>query len=118
MCTDSFFFFFFFSSPQRKEEALVMNAIMDVYMRIFTNILQHNHNQHHEKGNTPALLDKLSNTKRAEVVSALEKLKQEMEKLRHLSHLGRDKDDVFSVLKKIKVMDTCFVVSLPTVSLN
>ncbi|KAM7367375.1 hypothetical protein PAMP_015280 [Pampus punctatissimus] len=94
------------TSCQRKEDVLLMNATLDVYMRIFSSILQRSHNQRHEKTNTPALLDQLSDARRAQVTSALVEFQQKMGKLkRRLSHLGRNKEDVISKLNNIKVDD-------------
>lgn len=87
-----------------------MNVTLDVYMRIFSSILQHNHNQGHEK--TGTLLDQVSESKRSEVEATLQALQQMMERLkRTLSHLNHDREDVISKLNKIQVRDTfhlCF----------
>ncbi|XP_070710279.1 interferon gamma 1-like [Pempheris klunzingeri] len=89
------------ASCQRKEEIQLMNATLDIYMRIFSSILQHDH--------SAALLDKLSASARPQVESALTELQQEMEKLKrhlgHLNHLNHEREDVLSELNKIKVDD-------------
>lgn len=83
-----------------------MNVTLDVYMRIFSSILQHNHNQGHDK--TGTLLDQVPESKRSEVKENLRMLQQEMETLKsNLSHLNHNREDVISKLNKIKVRDTC-----------
>ncbi|CAK6974548.1 interferon gamma 1-like [Scomber scombrus] len=90
------------TSCQRKEEVLLMNATLDVYMRIFSSILQRHHTQHHEK----ALLDQLPETNRDDVTSALEELKEKMDRLKtELNRKSHDKEDVIGKLNKIKVDD-------------
>ncbi|KAM7378544.1 hypothetical protein PAMA_013444 [Pampus argenteus] len=94
------------TSCQRKEDVLLMNATLDVYMRIFSSILQRSHSQRHEKSNTPALLDQLSDARRDQVTRALVEFQQKLGKLkRRLSHLGRNKEDVINKLNNIKVDD-------------
>ncbi|XP_067437678.1 myosin-9-like [Thunnus thynnus] len=95
---------------QRKQEVLLMNATLDVYTRIFSSILQHNHNQHHE---SPLLHDLSDAEIKKNAVSALEKLQQKLQEKRndlksclsHLGHLSHNREDVFNKLNKIKVDD-------------
>ncbi|XP_068565533.1 interferon gamma 1-like [Cebidichthys violaceus] len=90
------------TSCQRKVH--VMNATLDVYIRIFSSILQSD--QHHDRTGTP-LLDQLrSDDERAKVESVVMSYKQKMEELmRHLSQVNHDREDVLSKLKKIEVDD-------------
>ncbi len=87
-----------------------MNVTLDVYTRIFSNILQHSE---HDNPGTPSLLDQLPEEKRPEVKSRLMKLKHKMETVKsRLGHLGHNKEDVLSKLNEIKVGVTCLSVSL------
>lgn len=83
-----------------------MNVTLDIYMRIFSNILQHGHHRHH--GSTGGLLDDLTASSRSEVQSALTKLQQATECLKnHISRQNHNKEDVLSELNKIKVPKFC-----------
>lgn len=80
-----------------------MNVTLDIYMRIFSSILQSNHD---EAGSEP-LLDHLSDSEKTQVRSDLTKLQKKMEKLKsHLGQLNTHKEDVLSKLNKIQVSDT------------
>nr|QDE10279.1 interferon gamma-related protein [Oplegnathus fasciatus] len=91
------------TSCQRKDDIQLMNVTLDIYMRIFSNILQHN--EHHNTG-SQSLLASLPEEKRSQVTSTLTVLRRETEKVkRHLSHPSHNKEDVLSRLNEIKVDD-------------
>ncbi|XP_040008593.1 interferon gamma 1 [Xiphias gladius] len=93
------------TSCQRKEDILLMNATLDVYMHIFSSILQHGH-RHHDGTVTSALLKNLPGSERSRVNSALTKLQQKMGELRRrLGQPNHNKQDMLSELNKIKVDD-------------
>uniref|UniRef100_UPI0037E87E9C interferon gamma 1-like n=1 Tax=Semicossyphus pulcher TaxID=241346 RepID=UPI0037E87E9C len=85
------------TSCQRKEEIQLMNVTIDVYMRIFSSILE----------NDNSLLGQLQD--RSEVRSHLRKLQEKMQemkgRLNHLSQQRHNKEDVLRKLNKIKVDD-------------
>ncbi|XP_040886325.1 interferon gamma 1-like [Toxotes jaculatrix] len=94
------------TSCQRKEDIQVMNATLDVYMHIFSSLLQHNHHQHHGRTLSSPVLDQLSNSDREKVKLDLRNLQHKMEEMRkHLGQLNQDKADMLSELDKIKVDD-------------
>lgn len=88
-----------------------MNVTLDVYTRIFSNILQHNV---HLNTGTPSLLANLNEHKRSQVMSKLMTLQKGMERIKkRLGHLSRDNsEDVLSKLNEIRVGVTCLSVSL------
>ncbi|XP_036977758.1 interferon gamma 1-like [Acanthopagrus latus] len=89
------------TSCQGREELRLMNVTLDVYMRIFSNILHHQH-----KPGTLALLDQVSDSQRSKVKEDLKELRGKMEALkRHLNHPSHDREDVVNKLNKIKVDD-------------
>ncbi|XP_076578805.1 uncharacterized protein LOC143315166 [Chaetodon auriga] len=93
------------TSSQRKEVQL-MNVTLDIYMQIFSSILQHNRSQQHDNNGTPTLLSHLTDTQRSKVESALKILQQKIEVLkRRLSQQTNDREDVISELSKIEVDD-------------
>lgn len=78
----------------------LINTTLDVYVRIFSSILQQDHN----KGRP--LLDQVPESERPEVRARLQELGQMMDSLkRNLSHLNEDREDIISKLNKIKVSD-------------
>ncbi|XP_060924184.1 uncharacterized protein LOC132998485 [Limanda limanda] len=94
------------SNLPRKEDIKLMNATLDVYMRIFSSILQHSHLQHNGRASSSALLKQLSPSDQKWVRLVLEEKKEEMEKLRrNLSRVRPDNEDMISQLSKIKVDD-------------
>ncbi|XP_041820257.1 interferon gamma 1-like [Chelmon rostratus] len=89
------------TSLQRKE-AQLMNVTLDVYMQIFSSILQ----QHHDNTGTPTLLSHLTEAERSKVESALKFFQQKIKVLkRRLSQQANDREDVISELNKIQVDD-------------
>ncbi|XP_072233550.1 interferon gamma 1 [Leuresthes tenuis] len=94
------------NSCQRQTDMQLVNATLDVYMRIFSSILLHSHHKHHGTTHTSGLLNRLSTPKRSEVTSALKELQKLMENLRnYLNRQNNDTEDVLSKLNKIKVDD-------------
>ncbi|XP_034535345.1 interferon gamma 1-like [Notolabrus celidotus] len=85
---------------QRKEDVQLMNVTLDVYLRIFSNILEPSNNPE-----TPTLLAHVPN--RSHVEQQLRKLQQKMEemkqRLNHQSHHNRD--EMIHRLQRIKVDD-------------
>lgn len=76
----------------------LINATLDVYARIFSSILQQDHNK-----NRP-LLDQVPESERSEVRTRLQELRQMMDSLkRNLGHLNVDREDIMGKLNKIKV---------------
>ncbi|XP_078138314.1 interferon gamma [Centroberyx gerrardi] len=96
-------------SCQRREQVLVINATLDVYLRMFSNVLQQNQNQNQIPGQNhgPVLLDQLPGESRSQVLSALADLQQRMMKLK--KHLNLEREDTLrsalSTLDKIDVDD-------------
>ncbi|CAB1421687.1 unnamed protein product [Pleuronectes platessa] len=91
------------TSCQRKEDIKLMNATLDVYMRIFSSILQHSHQG---QASSSKLLDPLSNSNRSLVRSVLKKQQQKMEELRgNLRLVQHDNEDMIRQLSTIKVDD-------------
>lgn len=83
-----------------------MNVTLDIYMRIFSSILQHGQGQD-EAG---PLLGQVPDLRRSEVEEKLQKLQHSMGLLkRNLSHLNQDKEDLIGKLNKIKVRDADFL---------
>uniref|UniRef100_A0A671VQY0 Uncharacterized protein n=1 Tax=Sparus aurata TaxID=8175 RepID=A0A671VQY0_SPAAU len=79
----------------------LMNVTLDIYMRIFSSILHHQH-----KTGTPALLDQVPDSERSKVKEDLKVIRGKMEALkRHLNHPSHDREDVISKLNMIKVDD-------------
>lgn len=79
-----------------------MNVTLGVYMRIFSSILQHGHNQFHDNAET--LLGQVPEPNRPAVETTLQKLQQMMERVKsHLSHLNQDREDMISKLNEIEV---------------
>lgn len=88
--------------PQRRDEVQLMKVTLDVYKRIFSNILQQN--QHHTGARS--LLDQVPQSKRSEVEATLQDLQQKMVRLEgHLSHLNHDQEHMISALNTIKVRE-------------
>ncbi|XP_070785412.1 interferon gamma 1-like [Enoplosus armatus] len=86
------------TSCQRKELQL-MNVTLDIYMRIFSSILQGN-------SETPTLLASLTSTEKSKVENQVENLQRRMEDLKNeLNRLNQDREDALSKLKKIEVDD-------------
>uniref|UniRef100_A0A3Q3N7Y3 Uncharacterized protein n=1 Tax=Mastacembelus armatus TaxID=205130 RepID=A0A3Q3N7Y3_9TELE len=78
------------TSCQRKEQIQLINATLDIYMHIFSSILEHH--QNHGKTGSSLLLDQLTQPMRSQVELDLMKLQQEMEEVRrHLGHLDHQK---------------------------
>jgi len=93
------------SPPQRQADMQLINATLDVYMRIFSSILLHSHHKNHSTTPTSGLLDHLLKSKRSEVTLALKELQQFMKDLRsNLNRWNNDTEDVLSKLNKIKVI--------------
>ncbi|XP_071397317.1 interferon gamma 1-like [Centroberyx affinis] len=91
-------------SCQRREQVLVINATLDVYLRIFSSVLQQNQNQNQIPGQNPVLLDQLPAESRSQVLSALVDLQQKMMKLK--KHLNLEREDTLkSVLSTLDKMD-------------
>ncbi|XP_030295622.1 interferon gamma 1-like [Sparus aurata] len=89
------------TSCQGREELKLMNVTLDIYMRIFSSILHHQH-----KTGTPALLDQVPDSERSKVKEDLKVIRGKMEALkRHLNHPSHDREDVISKLNMIKVDD-------------
>ncbi|XP_068443091.1 interferon gamma 1 [Clinocottus analis] len=90
------------TSCQRKVH--VVNATLDVYTQIFSNILQNNQQP---DGNGTPLLDHLkSDDERSQVEEAVKEYQSKTEELRRrLGQMNHDKEDVFHKLKNIKVDD-------------
>lgn len=78
----------------------LINATLDVYVRIFSSILQRDHHKDRP------LLDQVPESERSDVRDKLEALRQMMDKLkRNLIHLNEDREDIIGKLNKIKVSD-------------
>uniref|UniRef100_A0A3P9NDX4 Interferon gamma n=1 Tax=Poecilia reticulata TaxID=8081 RepID=A0A3P9NDX4_POERE len=87
----------FLHVPQRKEDIQLMNATLDVYMRIFSYV-RHHHGKH--------LLDKLSESKRTEVKEILKNLENKAKELKsRLICQNQNIEDALSELERIKVDD-------------
>lgn len=85
-----------------------MNATLDVYMRIFSSILQHKQHAKNTK-KSPSLLDlcEVSPDKRPQVESVLTEFQQKAAELkRQLSQRINNKEDVLGKLHQIKVKET------------
>ncbi|XP_008399113.1 uncharacterized protein LOC103459382 [Poecilia reticulata] len=83
------------TSCQRKEDIQLMNATLDVYMRIFSYV-RHHHGKH--------LLDKLSESKRTEVKEILKNLENKAKELKsRLICQNQNIEDALSELERIKV---------------
>lgn len=96
--------------PQGREELKLMNVTLDIYMRIFSSILHHQH-----KTGTPALLDQVPDSERSKVKEDLKVIRGKMEALkRHLNHPSHDREDVISKLNMIKVRGACLPPSVTT----
>ncbi|CAJ1054644.1 interferon gamma 1-like [Xyrichtys novacula] len=87
-------------SCQRKDEIQLMNVTLDIYLQIFSSILDHSDNSE-----SPTLLDSVPN--QSQVERSLKMLKREMEvmkrHLNHLSQMNRNREDVLHELRRIKV---------------
>uniref|UniRef100_A0A3Q1EQY8 Uncharacterized protein n=1 Tax=Acanthochromis polyacanthus TaxID=80966 RepID=A0A3Q1EQY8_9TELE len=95
---------FFFH--QRGENLQLMNATLDVYIRIFSSILQNQNQQQHHGTGSSALLGQLPDGRRSEVEAALMKLQQKMENLKnHMNPRIHNRDEVLNRLNKIRVDD-------------
>ncbi|XP_032445782.1 interferon gamma 1-like [Xiphophorus hellerii] len=85
------------TSCQRKEDMQLMNATLDVYLRVFSHVRYH-HGNH--------LLDRLSEPKRTEVIKHLAKLENKAKELKsRLICQNQNIEDALSELERIKVDD-------------
>uniref|UniRef100_A0A3B3VUI8 Interferon gamma n=1 Tax=Poecilia latipinna TaxID=48699 RepID=A0A3B3VUI8_9TELE len=85
----------FLHVPQRKEDIVLLNATLDVYMRIFSSVRHHKH-----------LLNKLSESKRTEVRENLKNLESKAKELKsRLICQNQNIEDALSELERIKVDD-------------
>uniref|UniRef100_A0A3B5B7X3 Interleukin-5 n=1 Tax=Stegastes partitus TaxID=144197 RepID=A0A3B5B7X3_9TELE len=92
------------TSCQRVENLQLVNATLDVYMRIFSSILQQDgqQQQQHHAGRTGTLLEQLPDSQRSKVESAVTKMQQKMEAVKnHLRPQNHNRDDVFQELSEI-----------------
>ncbi|XP_014906354.1 uncharacterized protein LOC106958784 [Poecilia latipinna] len=81
------------TSCQRKEDIVLLNATLDVYMRIFSSVRHHKH-----------LLNKLSESKRTEVRENLKNLESKAKELKsRLICQNQNIEDALSELERIKV---------------
>ncbi|XP_029131411.1 interferon gamma 1 [Labrus bergylta] len=87
------------TSCQRKEELQLMNATLDVYMRIFSSVLKHSNNPQ-----TPTLLDQFPQAE-SDLKNLQEKTEKMKTRLDNLSQLNHNKEDVLCKLNSIKVDD-------------
>uniref|UniRef100_A0A8C4HEJ7 Interferon gamma n=1 Tax=Dicentrarchus labrax TaxID=13489 RepID=A0A8C4HEJ7_DICLA len=89
------------TSCQRKD-LQVMNATLDIYTRIFSNILQ----EHHNQPGAQSLLESLSDTERVNIMEDLRYLQQKMQTLKEtLTHVNHKHEDVMRKLSSIQVED-------------
>uniref|UniRef100_A0A3B3XUU5 Uncharacterized protein n=1 Tax=Poecilia mexicana TaxID=48701 RepID=A0A3B3XUU5_9TELE len=83
------------TSCQRKEDIVLLNATLDVYMRIFSSVRHHKH-----------LLNKLSESKQTEVRENLKNLESKAKELKsRLVCQNQNIEDALSELERIKVDD-------------
>lgn len=79
-----------------------MNITLGIYIRILGSILQHGHNQPHDKAET--LLGQVPESKRPEVEEKLQHFQQMMKKMKsRLSHLTQERENIISKLNGIQV---------------
>uniref|UniRef100_A0A3B4XY70 Uncharacterized protein n=1 Tax=Seriola lalandi dorsalis TaxID=1841481 RepID=A0A3B4XY70_SERLL len=88
--------------PQKKEDIMLINATLGVYMSIFSSILQHSH----DHTGTSTLLGQVPVSDRSTVKSWVEKLQEKTKVLRRdLVEVNNNQEDMLRELTKIKVDD-------------
>ncbi|MEQ2296053.1 hypothetical protein AMECASPLE_020935 [Ameca splendens] len=95
------------TSCQRKDDIQLLNATLNIYMRIFSNVLHPSLGNHHGGSHNPRLLDSLTNpADRSKVHSALKQLKKKIEELKsRLTCQNQNIETALSELDNIKVDD-------------
>uniref|UniRef100_A0A3B4UQF2 Uncharacterized protein n=1 Tax=Seriola dumerili TaxID=41447 RepID=A0A3B4UQF2_SERDU len=90
------------TSCQKKEDIMLINATLGVYMSIFSSILQHSH----DHTGTSTLLGQVPVSDRSKVKSWVKQLQEETKVLRReLVKVNNNQEDMLRELTKIKVDD-------------